>query len=288
LRRTLLLLALAATVLSAVTASAALLMVDADDLTVFTYPVEIELPPIPATLDIHPDTLNPESEGNFVTAYVELPEPWHVADIKLSTVSLTVEGATGSVSANTHPTEVGDHDGDGTPDLMLKFDRQDVLALLSGKAGPVTLVVTGQVGTGTFEGSDTVNVLDPPTATPTPSTTPSCTPTSTPMATSTPTPTATPTATATATATPTATATATPTPTPTASATPTATETPEPAPAEEPDATATEPASAPRRATPTAEPTATATPADAETLTPEVTATPTATTEPASTPDPNS
>jgi len=226
-----------------------------------------DFPPLLATVDIDPDTLNPRSQGNFVMAYVELPEPWDVADIDVSTVKLRVEGEAPTVSAESHPTEVGDHDGDGIRDRMVKFDRQAVLDLLAGKAGPVTLVVTGQVGSRTFEGSDTVNVLDPPTATPTPSATPSLTPTPTP------------------TPTPTATATPTPTPSPTPTATPTATETPEPAPAEQPDATATEPAFAPPEATPTAEPAVTATPADAETLTPGATATATPATEPTVTSD---
>ena len=224
-----------------------------------------DFPPLLATVDIDPDTLNPRSQGNFVMAYVELPEPWDVADIDLSTVKLAIEGEAATVSAESHPTEVGDHDGDGIRDRMVKFDRQAVLDLLAGKAGPVTLVVTGQVGSRTFEGSDTVNVLDPPTATPTPSATPSLTPTPTP--------------------TPTPTATVTPTPSPTPTATPTATETPEPAPAEQPDATATEPAFAPPEATPTAEPAVTATPADAETLTPGATATATPATEPTVTSD---
>jgi hypothetical protein len=178
-----LLLALAVTVLSAVTASAALLMVDADDLTVFTYPVDIELPPIPATLDIDPDTLNPESEGNFVMAHVELPEPWDVADIDLSTVELAVQGEAPTVWAESHPTEVGDYDNDGIPDRMVKFDRAAVIALVADVTAPstVTFTVSGIVDPPgrTFAGSDTVRLVDPepepspsPTATPTPSSTP--------------------------------------------------------------------------------------------------------------------
>jgi len=270
LRRTLLLLALAVTVLSAVTASAALLMVDADDLTVFTYPVDIELPLIPATLDIDPDTLNPESQGNFVTAYVELPELWDVVDIDVSTVKLAVEGEAAAVSAESHPTEVGDYDNDSIPDRMVKFDRAAVIALVADVAAPstVTFTVSGIVDPPgrTFAGSDTVRLVDPePESSPTPSPSPTATPTPSP--------------TPTATATPTVTATATPTATPTASAEPTATETPEPAPTEEPDATATvEPTpTTPSEPSSTAEPGATATPSEADTPVPEAKATATAT-----------
>ena len=145
-----------------------------------------DFPPLLATVDIDPDTLNRHSQGNFVTAYVELPEPWDVVDIDVSTVKLAVEGEAAAVSAESHPTEVGDHDGDGIPDRMVKFDRAAVIALVADVAAPstVTFTVSGIVDPPgrTFAGSDTVRLVDPepepgpsPTATPTPSSTPAAT-----------------------------------------------------------------------------------------------------------------
>jgi len=199
--------------------------------------------PVPATVDIDPNTLNPHSQGNFVMAYIELPEGFSVGDIVLSTVTLGVVGVEGSVPAKAHPSQVGDHDEDGMPDLMVKFDRPEVIALIGGRSGEVTFRVTGQLSSGEgFEGFDVVRVLGfatptpavvalPPsptaTFTPTPTWTPTATPTLEPASTTepaappTPTPTPTsvvalePTATLEPTSTPVATLEPTPTPTPT-------------------------------------------------------------------------
>ncbi|KKK78100.1 hypothetical protein LCGC14_2846950 [marine sediment metagenome] len=135
--------------------------------------------PIPATVDIDPDTLNPKSEGNYVMAYIELPDGYDVGDIDLSTVTLRVAGTVGPdcfepsaadfVPAELSPTEVGDHDSDGIADRMVKFSRPDVLDLIEGKTmdSLVTLVVSGQLlpsGT-TFEGCDTIDPPEPATST---------------------------------------------------------------------------------------------------------------------------
>jgi hypothetical protein len=54
---------------------------------------------------------------------------------------------------------VGDYDGDGVPDLMVKFDRQAVEALLT-PGETATVYVGGLLADGTeFLGSDTVRVL---------------------------------------------------------------------------------------------------------------------------------
>jgi len=116
---------------------------------------------IEATVDIDPDTLNPGSEGNYVMAYIELPEGFDVADIVLSTVTLQIAGVDGIVPAAPSPTEVGDHDADGIADLMVKFDRPTVLGLIDWEGGDVTFVVAGELVDGqAFEGTDTIRVLD--------------------------------------------------------------------------------------------------------------------------------
>jgi LysM repeat protein len=115
---------------------------------------------IAATVDIDPQTLNPGSQGRFVTAYIELPEGYDVADIDVSTVTLKIEGAYDSVPAELSPTEVGAHDADGIPDRMVKFSRQAVIALLGGRTGDVAFKVRGEVSGSPFEGTDTIRVLD--------------------------------------------------------------------------------------------------------------------------------
>ena len=163
--RVLMVMTVAAVLLGSVTASAALLAVDADDLTVFVYPAN--LGPIPATVEIHPDTLNLKSEGQPVTAYIELPQGYDVGNIDVSTVRLCVGQVSAcpddaSVPAQEHPSSGGDHDGDTTPDRMVKFDRRELVELLGGQTGDVTMSVTGIVTPPgeSFAGSDTIRVID--------------------------------------------------------------------------------------------------------------------------------
>ena len=107
---------------------------------------------VQASMDIDPNTLNLKSKGKWITAYIELPEGYSVGDIDISTVKLNDE-----IPAELHPTEVGDYDTDGITDLMVKFDRAEVMALLS--VGEATLTITGEVNGIPFEGSDTITVI---------------------------------------------------------------------------------------------------------------------------------
>ncbi|UCE74262.1 MAG: hypothetical protein JSV56_00780 [Methanomassiliicoccales archaeon] len=116
-----------------------------------------------AVIDIDPDTLNSKSNGQWITCYIELPEGYDVANIDVSTILLN-----DIVPAESEPTEIGDYDTDGIPDLMVKFDRAEVLGLVGEtndyeegiKSYDFTLTVTGELLDGsTFEGQDTVKVL---------------------------------------------------------------------------------------------------------------------------------
>ena len=109
-------------------------------------------PVISATMDINPDTLNLKSKGKWITCYIELPEGYDVFDIDVSTIMMN-----DTILAELHPTEIGDYDTDGVLDLMVKFDRQEVIALLG--AGEATLAITGEVSGIPFEGSDTIRVI---------------------------------------------------------------------------------------------------------------------------------
>lgn len=113
---------------------------------------------VPATVDIDPDTLNLKSKGNWITAYIELPSSYNVRNIDVRTVRLII--GEHEVRAELRPTEIGDHDHDRVPDLMVKFDRQAVQALLS--VGEYELKVVGKVAGATFEGSDTLRVIRGP------------------------------------------------------------------------------------------------------------------------------
>jgi hypothetical protein len=108
-----------------------------------------------AMLDIAPDTHNLKSGGRWITGYLELPEGYDVADIELSTIELN-----GVVQAEESPTEVGDSDGDGVPDLVVKFDRESVQGILS-PGDEVEITVKGELSEGmAFVGTDTIRVIN--------------------------------------------------------------------------------------------------------------------------------
>jgi len=85
-----------------------------------------------ADLDFDPNTLNTKSSGKYVTCYVELPEGFDPWDIDVATVMLD-----GVIPAEMKPTNVGDHDEDGVDDRMMKFDRSDLISLLTGGGNPL-------------------------------------------------------------------------------------------------------------------------------------------------------
>lgn len=110
-----------------------------------------------AIVDIMPDTLNLKSKGNFVTCYIELPEGYDVGDIALETVTLSI-GET-IIGAELSPTEIGDYNGNGIPDLMVKFDRQLVQDACA--PGPVEMTVYCETYDGdSLEGTDTILVIE--------------------------------------------------------------------------------------------------------------------------------
>lgn len=107
-----------------------------------------------ATLDIDPDTLNLESNGRWITAYIELPSGYDVSRIVIPSLRLN-----GIISAELSPTEIGDYDADGIPDLMVKFDRASLQDLLS--PGDQLLIVTGNLEDQIFIGEDTIRAIMP-------------------------------------------------------------------------------------------------------------------------------
>jgi hypothetical protein len=109
---------------------------------------------IKATIDIDPDTLNLKNKGNWITAYIELPAGYNVADINVSTLLLN-----NLVPAELKPSSFGDEDNDGIVDLMAKFDRATVEGLLEVSEN-VEITVSGSLINGTqFVGIDIIRVI---------------------------------------------------------------------------------------------------------------------------------
>ncbi|MCH7909518.1 MAG: hypothetical protein IIB38_07875, partial [Candidatus Hydrogenedentes bacterium] len=93
--------------------------------------------PIAALIDIDPDTLNTNSHGQWITAFITLPEGFAVSDIDHDSIQIqSVIGSTcGDLEASL-PADVagftpqeGDRDEDDIADLTVKFDRQLLLSM---------------------------------------------------------------------------------------------------------------------------------------------------------------
>jgi subtilase family serine protease len=118
-----------------------------------TFTVHLPVVNITATIDFNPNTLNRNSNGKWVTVFIELPDGYDVNDIIISSILLE-----NTVPAESRPWAIGDHDHDGIPDLKVKFKRSDVIdVLLAGDNVPV--LVTGELETVTFDGIDIIRVI---------------------------------------------------------------------------------------------------------------------------------
>jgi hypothetical protein len=122
-----------------------------------------------AEIDIDPDTLNLGSKGQWMTAYIELPEGYNAADINATTIVLNdtiapeFDPKYGFV---TNPSEyLVDHDSDGITERMIKFDRATVEAFILNAeitGSNVALTITGELYGGTdFKGTDYIHILYP-------------------------------------------------------------------------------------------------------------------------------
>jgi hypothetical protein len=100
-----------------------------------------------ATIDIDPDTLNLESNGNWITVYIDLPTGYDVNNIDISSIMLdnTLMADWGEVQNTT---------------LMVKFDRLDVENLIGMPQAAVELTVDGRINNGPyFTGQDTIRAI---------------------------------------------------------------------------------------------------------------------------------
>jgi hypothetical protein len=103
---------------------------------------------IAAVVDLNPSTLNNKSSGgaNSMTAYIELPPGYDPSLINAASIKLNVNGV--FVDAQLAPTELGDYNGNNVKDLMVKFDRQKVIAALGSLSGDIKLTLSGSLNDG--------------------------------------------------------------------------------------------------------------------------------------------
>jgi len=119
-----------------------------NDLTAEEFTLQTE-----TVIEFEPDVMNPDSQGRYVTVYIELPEGSDVSDIDVSSLKLN-----DSVLALSQPVEIGDYDTDGISDLMVKFDRPQVIEML--EPGEQLIYLMGRLSDGTpLAGIDIIQVL---------------------------------------------------------------------------------------------------------------------------------
>jgi hypothetical protein len=146
-------------------------------------------PTIPAIVTLDPGTLNPASNGKWITCYIELGQDksgkaYDVSAIDGASVTLRcgdtdiracTTGDQGWATAAANDENVADFDGDGVLERMVKFDRAAVQALVQPPE-PATVSIQGRLAGGKLtngpqtngiltsgiqlEGKATIRVLD--------------------------------------------------------------------------------------------------------------------------------
>lgn len=110
-----------------------------------------------ASVDIYPKTINLRSKGKWITVWIEVPS-YDVSKINISTVYLNgmIPAVNDKHGFIRHP-KIKDRDGDGYPELMVKFSRQEVKKIL--RKGKTVLFVIGEVDGRFFMGKKEVEVI---------------------------------------------------------------------------------------------------------------------------------
>jgi len=103
------------------------------------------------TVEISPKTLNLKSKGKWVTVIITFPEDISADNVDIESLELEVDGESiGALWARA---------GEGV--LMVKFSRDALKEIVDGP-GEVEIQVSGDLGGGgSFEGSDTIKVINP-------------------------------------------------------------------------------------------------------------------------------
>lgn len=113
---------------------------------------------IDAICDINPHKLNMKSKGKFITVFIEIVNKYDANDIILEEILLN-----DFLNCEAKPFNIGDHNDNDIPDLMIKFDRAAVISFLIS-AEPLQfweVKITGKLFDGVkFEATSMVELLN--------------------------------------------------------------------------------------------------------------------------------
>ncbi|HUS71839.1 MAG TPA: right-handed parallel beta-helix repeat-containing protein [Sedimentisphaerales bacterium] len=105
--------------------------------------------PIPAIVKIMPKTLNLQSNGNWISCTIQLPDEYSIYDIDTDTIALNKQ-----IQPTWYKTD------EGANKLLIKLDRSEIQDMLENAESPVLLRVAGKLNDGSdFAGTDTIRVL---------------------------------------------------------------------------------------------------------------------------------
>lgn len=104
---------------------------------------------IPAIVKITPKALNLESNGNWISCTIQLPDEYSIYDIDTDTITLNKQ-----IQPTWYKTD------EEAQKLLVKFDRSEIQDMLENAESPVSLRVAGKINDGSdFAGTDTVKIV---------------------------------------------------------------------------------------------------------------------------------
>jgi PKD repeat protein len=133
-----------------------------DDGGIGTDTLTVTVKPVPTTVNCEPDTLSLKGKGRWITVYIEFPDGYDVSRIDIDSVKLNyrVPAEADTKYGFVRNPEIADRDGDGLPELTVKFDREAVKQIL--QPGEAVIAVSGKVshhgGLADFEGMAAISV----------------------------------------------------------------------------------------------------------------------------------
>lgn len=112
-------------------------------------------------MTVTPQSLNINSQGNWITVHLFVPAPYNANQVDVSTVKINDSLSPDSDFKGLNYFNQGNKTRErNTSNLVLKFSRSEFVELVGEATGDFEVTVTGEVDEETFSASDTINVLD--------------------------------------------------------------------------------------------------------------------------------